>query len=63
MKNRIISLLILLALLLVNVSAVLAYALNFQVESLDVEFIIQQNGTATIDLRLRLCQYRSRRSN
>jgi hypothetical protein len=48
MKNRIFSLLILIALLLLNVSGVLAYALNFQVESLDVEFIVQQNGTATI---------------
>jgi hypothetical protein len=49
MKKRIISLLILLALLLVNASAVFAYALKFQVESLDVEFIIESDGTATID--------------
>jgi hypothetical protein len=49
MNKRILSLLILLVMLLANVSTGLAYALRFQVQSLVVEFIIEEDGTATID--------------
>ncbi|HSV85294.1 MAG TPA: hypothetical protein VLH85_01890 [Levilinea sp.] len=49
MKKRALSLLILLALLLVSTSTVLASGLFFQVQSLDVEFTIESDGTATID--------------
>jgi hypothetical protein len=49
MNKRILSLIILLVLLVGNVSVALAYDFRFQVESLNVEFIIEEDGTATID--------------